>query len=59
MLTYRESKPTTSGKHLIEGSCRSSDVKPVDVANGSILMEIDTSTLYMFDEESQSWEVWK
>lgn len=45
-------------KRYIEGACTSSDSKPTDVANGSILMEMDTSQLYMFDEDAGAWRVW-
>lgn len=41
-----------------EGRCISTDDKPVDVANGSILMEMDTSKVWMFDYESTTWLEW-
>ena len=34
---------------------RSIDVKPVDVANGSIYEEIDTGRIYRFDAENKLW----
>lgn len=60
MVTYKETARTTSGKLLIkEGNCRSTDTKPIEnIANGSMLMEMDTSTLYLFDEESHTWRAW-
>lgn len=59
MVTYKQIQRMTSGKDQIEATCLSSDTKPTqDVANGSILMEMDTSTLYMFDEASNTWRVW-
>ena len=34
----------------------STDTKPTEgVANGSTFVEMDTSTLYAFDEEGQDW----
>lgn len=37
----------------------STDEKPVaDVANGSIFIEIDTSTLYFFDLDNTEWKEW-
>lgn len=37
----------------------SSDEKPEDnVGNGSRFMEMDTSTLYLFDEENKVWYEW-
>lgn len=46
------------GKKYVEGKCLSTDVKPTTYANGSILMEMDTSTLYMFDEKNKTWRAW-
>ena len=32
------------------------DTKPIDgVRNGSIFVEMDTATIYMFDEENGEW----
>lgn len=42
-------------KYRIEGSCLSSDIKPTDVANGSVLIEMDTGDVYQFDEEGSRW----
>lgn len=42
-------------KYQVEGSCLSTDTKPTDVANGSILKEMDTGTVYFFDEGGQQW----
>ena len=36
----------------------STDTKPTDVPNGSIFVEMDTSKLYVFDEESRVWTEW-
>lgn len=36
-------------------ACRSINVKPVDVANGSIYEEIDTGRIYRFDAENKLW----
>ena len=35
----------------------SSDIKPIstDIANGSVFVEIDTSTVYMFNAQAQTW----
>ncbi len=50
MITYTVKKPahgTAEGEivNYVEGSCISTDTKPDNVANGSILMEMDTSTM--------------
>lgn len=34
---------------------RSIDVKPMDVANGSMYEEIDTGRIYRFDAENKKW----
>ena len=45
--------------YLCEGVCTSEDTKPTTgIENGSKLMEMDTSTLYMFDKESGEWRAW-
>lgn len=36
----------------------STDTKPTDVPNGSIFVEMDTSTIYVFDEASSDWLAW-
>lgn len=49
-------KNIQNGKHLAEGFCLSTDTKPTNqIANGSILVEIDTGTVYFFNEESEEW----
>lgn len=61
MITYNESRHFESeGKqqHYIEGACLSSDTKPTGVMNGSKLMEMDTSTMYMYDAEAEEWRAW-
>ena len=63
MLTISRMTPTTTPnwnekKILIEGECLSTDDKPTDYANGSILFEMDTATMYMYDEAGESWRPW-
>lgn len=63
MITYTVEKPahgTDSGEivNYVEGRRLSTDTKPDDVANGSILLEMDTSTMYMFDEDAGTWRAW-
>ena len=42
-----------------EGRCKSTDVKPIEgICNGSILLEIDTGKVYMFDGETSEWCLW-
>lgn len=47
-----------TGNAFAEGTCLSTDTKPTDVANGSRLLEIDTSTLYLFDGANKVWRAW-
>lgn len=35
--------------------CLSTDEKPLDVLNGSTLIEIDTGDTYMFDATTHEW----
>ena len=63
MITYTVKKPAHGAAegeivNYVEGSCISTDTKPDNVANGSILMEMDTSTMYMFDENAGTWRAW-
>lgn len=59
MLTSRVvSTNFATGKKQIEGECLSTDTKPTDVANGSTLIEMDTSTMYFFDENARVWRAW-
>jgi len=41
-----------------EGTCLSTDTKPTDWDSGSILLEIDTSKVYMYDAENEQWREW-
>ena len=48
-----------NGDILIEAACLSTDTKPTTgIANGSTCLEMDTSTLYFFDEASKTWRAW-
>ena len=59
MITYDTIK-WNSGEKYVEGTCLSTDTKPTQTVlmNGSKLMEMDTSTLYMYDKENQIWRAW-
>lgn len=45
----------TNGKNRVEGECLSTDTKPTTYANGSILIEIDTGKVFMFNETVSEW----
>ena len=43
-------------KWYCEGHCLSTDTKPTsDIANGSCLIEMDSGTVYFFDEDGSDW----
>lgn len=59
MLTKIVEKAYDGSKIYIEGRCLSTDAKPTTgIANGSLLLEMDTATMYMFDEKGNVWRAW-
>lgn len=64
MLTISEKRAITvddtlEPRSLIKGDCLSTDEKPVSgIANGSTLFEMDTATMYKFDQENDVWRAW-
>lgn len=43
----------------IEAHCLAADEKPTEgIANGSTCIEMDTSTLYFFDQTNKVWRAW-
>lgn len=65
MITFNEKKwigkrrnEDKTARFYVEGTCLSGDTKPLDVDNGSKLLEIDTSTLYVFDLANEIWRPW-
>ena len=60
MISYTHEQ-MVNGKMYREGVCLSSDTKPTNdkaMANGSKLMEMDTSKLYLYDEKNKTWREW-
>lgn len=59
VIKYKEdiaSNGSFKFKTYFEGKCLSTDTKPTeDVVNGSVLLEMDTSKIYMFDESGIQW----
>lgn len=44
------------GKHYIEAAGLSTDTKPSeDLVTGSLFLEVDTGTVYAYDEVSGTW----
>ena len=49
-----------TGIYYAEGTCLSTDEKPTEgMANGSRLIEMDTSKLYLFDADNETWREWQ
>ena len=46
-------------KPWIQGTCLSTEDKPTNVVFGSRLMEIDTATMYHFNQNSSTWVAWR
>ena len=57
---YRSKAYITDGKvhnNVCDVYCLSGYTKPTDgIGNGSILIEMDTSKVYIFDEENIQWQ---
>lgn len=67
MVTYtkevfvgRQDRVTSGGLPIYyrEGSCLSTDTKPTDCENGSVMLEMDTSKMYMYDAANAEWKEW-
>lgn len=41
-----------------EGTCLSTDTKPMNVDNGSKLIEMNTGSVYIFDLDNEQWRAW-
>ena len=61
MVTFNGDVGTIPGKisYAAQGVCLSGDDKPTNVGNGSILLEIDTKKIYIFDKENETWREWE
>lgn len=56
MVSFNVCTQRYNGKPYKEGFCLSSDTKPItDIANGSILVEIDTGKVFFFNEAGAVW----
>ncbi len=55
MVTVIKLNRLIEGKELVEIACLSSDTKPDGYANGSILIEMDTGSIFMYDEDGAEW----
>lgn len=60
MVSWTMYKNIGNGKGYYEGVCLSTDTKPVQdyIINGSKLMEMDTSKLFLYDAENETWREW-
>lgn len=60
MVTFQNSIFVGGNRYYKEGFCLSTDPKPesterVAFCNGSILLEIDTSVPFVYDEDHETW----
>lgn len=56
MFTITKSIYVGNEKCLVQAACKSADTKETDgIANGSMCLEMDTSTFYAFDEAGGEW----
>lgn len=56
MFTTIKAHYAGNEKSYIEGACLAADTKPTDgIANGSIIIEIDTGKIFMFNETGSAW----
>ena len=56
----QKDSPSSHSSYYVEGKCLSTDVKPTSgLANGSILIEMDTSKVLIFDEQNSQWREFK
>lgn len=59
MLRIIEDRIIEGQVHYIEAAGLSTDDKPVtDIVSGSMFTEIDTRTIYLFDEEGDPGSEW-
>lgn len=62
MLTYKERtllNEDASGtrRWYVDGHCLSTDTKPtINIANGSCLIEMDSGTVYFYDQAGGVWQ---
>lgn len=56
MFTHLSALYIQDDKVLVQATRKSADEKPTDgIANGSLCLEMDTSTFYAFDEAGGEW----
>jgi len=56
-LTWSLLRGITTDKTYFEGECLSTDTKPTGdyILNGSKLIEMDTSKVYIYDADNELW----
>ena len=56
MVSYNEAIAITNEKNLVQAVCLSTDSKPTTgIANGSMMLEMDTGKIYAFNEAASAW----
>ena len=56
MVSYNEAIAITNEQNLVQAVCLSTDAKPTaGIANGSMMLEMDTGKIYAFNEAASTW----
>lgn len=56
MVTVAKTVKMIGNKSMVNGVCLSTDTKPTaNMANGSLMLEMDTGDIYAFNEASTAW----
>lgn len=56
MFTNTKATYIGNDKILVEAVCLSTDAKPTTgIANGSLVLEMDTGKIYAFNETASTW----
>ena len=56
MFSIRKLNSVINGKDLVDAVCLAADTKPTEgIANGSLVLEMDTNKIYAFNEAGSAW----
>lgn len=56
MFTVVKTVKMIGDKSLVNGACLSTDTKPTaNIANGSLVLEMDTGDIYAFNGAGSTW----
>ena len=57
-ITRTGADTQNGNKPILELRGLSTDTKPTDWDGGSVLLETDTSTVYIYDAKNKRWRAW-